>query len=481
MPLPIIQTQNSDFAQQLAAYRSSSLMAQQEPEMIQNNTTFEQFRDDAFKEYTRNQIDNAATIGSSVVRHQFLNALGVGKQGFAGGNWSRFSERLGKAGGNVLSDLGGYVYQGKSFAADGKYSTATNALRWFVPLAKDGRNPGQSRARNFLPGSTRGRFSAGLRSYLGWNWMLGNPQDMSVGEHAWSLTKHMAVSYGMDYITNKLMRNPGKILEHLSGFGTQNFISNFIEGADAGGIASKLSPKLARRIQTFKTGGFKAAKKASVHRKLVRAVSREINALPIAGRNEVYTAMKQQMSKHLFNGQKTPGKRIIELARNMVSESKFGHTGSARAAEGFLDYFSSARKLPDELAGKGVLRLTGKSITSTWGFATGKKTFDELSSTVGALTSRLTRNAFTIGGVALRMTNIASGAIAAISLVNEGQKYRNKLRTEYTRNLMSDSMAFSYMPEMGMNGTERTRAVEAIQNSSMGLRNFLGQEGGMMH
>lgn len=479
MPLPIIQTQNSDFAQQLAAYRSSSLMAQQEPEMIQNNTSFEQFRDQAFKDYTRNQIDNAATIGSSIIRRPFLNALGIGKQGFAGGNWSKFSERVGKAGGDILSDMGGYVYQGKGFSQSGKYSDATNAVRWFVPIARDNRIPGKP---SLFRG--RGRFTAGMRSYLGWNWMLGNPQDMSLGDHAWSLTKHMAVSYGMDYVTNKLLRNPGKILEHLSGFGRQNFLKDLVSSSDMSNVVSSFSPKLRKRIEDFNAPGKKGvtvAGKAARHRRLIRSMSAELNDLPISNKNEIYSVMKKRMQSILTDEEKTPINRVMTLARNMVSESKFSHTRSARAADGILDYFSSARKLPDELAGKGVFGLAKASISSGWGLLTGKASVEKAASNFGALSSRLTRNAFTIGGVALRMANIASGAIGAISLLNEGEKYRNKLRTEYTRNMMSDSMAFSYMPEMGMNGTERTRAVEAIQNSSMGLRNFLGQEGMMSH
>jgi hypothetical protein len=42
-------------------------------------------------------------------------------------------------------------------------------------------------------------------------------------------------------------------------------------------------------------------------------------------------------------------------------------------------------------------------------------------------------------------------------------------------------MTFTMMPEIGMSGTERSRAIEAIQTSGMSLRNYLGNEAQMFH
>ena len=62
MPLPIIQTQNQQFAQELAAYRNATAMGMAEPELLQTNQPWEEFKNSAFQEYVRNQLDNTTTI-----------------------------------------------------------------------------------------------------------------------------------------------------------------------------------------------------------------------------------------------------------------------------------------------------------------------------------------------------------------------------------------------------------------------------------
>lgn len=479
MPLPIIQTQNQEFAQQLAAYRNARLMEMQDPQLLEVNQPWEQFRDSAFKEYVGNQLDNVSTVFSAGVRERFLSTLGIGSN-LGKANPTPLLARMGKATGDILSDTAGYIYQGNAFGGK-KYSNAMNAVRWFVPIAQDpSTTTRMGRFANSLLGRNAGRIGAGLRSYLGWNWMLGNPQDMSFGEHVWSLTKHMAVSYGMDIIVGKMMRNPGKILEHLTSFSEQNFFSSYIKSDAVQEVEQHFSKGLKRSLDSFRKNKFRGKSNRNIrYRRLINKFSKEVNNLPFTAKESLYRYTKDQMASILTKSGQGSMERVANIARNVISNSKFSHTAAARQSGRFLDIFTGGAR--NNTVEKGLFKTIGTAINSTSSFMVGRTSGEVAARDIGALTSRLTRSALNLGGAALRVANITSGVIGVASLVTETSKYRDKLRVEYIKNMMSDSMAYSYMPEMGMSGTERTRAIEAIQNSSMGLRNFLGNEGSMMH
>lgn len=487
MPLPIIQTQDQQFAQELAAYRNAVSMGMQDPELIQQNQPWEEFRDKAFKEYVRNQIDNTSTIFSSVVRERFLSTLGVGTS-LGKVHSTTFFSRVGKATGDVLSDTAGYIYQRGAFGGK-QYSPAMNAVRWFVPIAQ---NPVKvdpnasplkragTRIANLFRGKHTGRITAGIRSYLGWNWMLGNPQDMTLGEHAWSMTKHIAVSYGMDIILGKMMRNPGKIMEHLTSFSDSNFFANYIKKDAVKEVEQYFSKGLRTSLENFRKDKFKGRSHRNIrYKRLISRFNKEANSLPFTAKETLYNNMKEEMASIFTKSGRSSMERVANIARNIVSNSKFSHTAGARQTGRFINLFTNGAR--DNTVQKGLIRAAYDSIKSTSSFIAGRGSGEVAARDFGALTSRMTKSALNLGGAAIRIANIASGVIGVGSLLTETSKYRDKLRTEYVKHMMSDSMAYSYMPEVGMSGTERSRAIEAIQNSAMGLRNFLGNEGAMMH
>jgi hypothetical protein len=479
MPLPIIQAQNQEFAQQLAAYRNARLMATQNPQLLEVSQPWEEFKDSAFEEYLKNQLDNVATVFSAGVRERFLSTLGIGSN-LGKANPTPLVARVGKATADILSDTAGYIYQGNAFGGK-KYSDAMNAVRWFVPIAQDPSTTTRiGRLANSLLGRNAGRIGAGLRSYLGWNWMLGNPQDMSFGEHVWSLTKHMALSYGMDIVLGKMMRNPGKILEHLTSFSEQSFFSTYIKSDPIKEVEQYFSRGLKRNLDSFRKSKFRGKSNRNIrYRRLVSRLSKEINDLPFTAKETLYRYTKDQMANILAKSGQGPMERVANIARNVISNSKFSHTGAARQSGRFLDMFAGGAR--SNTVHKSLLETASTAIKSTSSFMIGRTSGEVAARDIGALTSRLTKSALNLGGAALRVANITSGVIGAANLAVETSRYRDKLRVEYIKNMMSDSMAYSYMPEMGMSGTERTRAIEAIQNSAMGLRNFLGNEGLMMH
>ena len=88
---------------------------------------------------------------------------------------------------------------------------------------------------------------------------------------------------------------------------------------------------------------------------------------------------------------------------------------------------------------------------------------------------------FGILGVGLRALNIGIGVTAGMKIAGQLVDYQTNLRGTFVREALSYETAFTNVPEVPAATSERQRAVQAIQNSSMNLRNFLGQEGAMMH
>lgn len=84
-------------------------------------------------------------------------------------------------------------------------------------------------------------------------------------------------------------------------------------------------------------------------------------------------------------------------------------------------------------------------------------------------------------GMGLRAINFAGMVHGAVSIVGEAMKYRDSVRANFQREALSYETSFEYNPELPGASSERQRAIEAIQSSSLNLRNMIGQEGQLMH
>jgi hypothetical protein len=488
-----------EFTQQLAMYNAAGIM----PEEIQNpysDYSVAELRRSLFQESLANTRANAGALFSAAVRGQFMDAFGIGR-GTLNANVAHktLGSRMMTAGADYASDIGSYLYTGK--AAGKRPSSASAAMGWFVPLQMKNQTAGafgnvrwgensrssiggiQRGAASIARGASRirnsrlgGSMKAGFKSFLGWNFMLGNPEDMSLGDMAISYAKHVGLSYGIETISNRFLRRPGALIGHISTFFKDDPIEKILgkDGLIQDFEGSGFSDSLKNRVSRYRNAkDLRPQQKKALYSKIRKQLQKESDRINLSSDGKLYQNVLGR-----YKGMVSEAKKVTKNAVN----NSLDKTGVGRAFRKGLSSISDiADTEVDKLAGV-TFRGAAKDTFKTAGrFIRGKATGIDMADSFSVLSSRTMRNAWTIGGAALRVANVASGVIAAGAIVNEGLKYRDKVREEYVRNMMSDRMAFTMMPEVGMSGTERTRAVEAIQNSGMSLRNYLGNEAQMMH
>jgi hypothetical protein len=486
------------FTQQLALYNMSSQLPEEELQSPYSSYRIDDLRSSLLDESIGNVKTSAGELFTSVVRHNFMNAFGIGR-GLTS-KYSPLADRVMGAVADYGKDLGSYMYTGKAYGP--KQSQASKAMGWFIPLqmqkASAGKFanvrwgesgpgvPGWSQAARAGAKAIRGASAvknsrlgrsmrAGFKSFLGWNYMLGNPEDMSLQDAGISYLKHTAISYGIDWAANKFLRNSGSLAQHLMSFTKDNPIDKIF--GDNGLFTlndSKTQPwsqktrLLDKRIRSSETT---PAVRKRLYKQLRKRIRSEANSINMQGGGKLYQG----------NMARYPG---------LVSEAK---ESVARAVDESMDMTKLGRTA--KKAFKGIKGIGGPKNIHEIGywqatknlFSTAKRTikgidrFEDLSESASVLSSKMMRTTWSLGGASLRLANIASGAVAAGSIVYEGIKYRDNVRQEYMKNLLSDRMTFTMMPEIGMSGTERSRAIEAIQTSGMSLRNYLGNEANMFH
>lgn len=497
--LAIPKAGGREFTQQLAMYNSAGIM----PEEIQNpysDYSVGELRRSLFQESLANTRANAGAVFSSVVRAQFMDAFGIGR-GTLNANVAHKSLglRMMSSGADYVSDIGSYLYTGKSSGA--APSAASKAMGWFVPIQMKNETAGKfgnvrwgENSRSSIGGIQRqaasiartgskirnsrlgGSMKAGFKSFLGWNFMLGNPEDMSLGDMAVSYAKHVGLSYGIETIANRFLRRPGALIGHISTLFKDDPLERILgkDGLIQDFEGSGYSDSLKRRVSTYRNNTkLKPQQKKTLYTKIRKQLQKESDRINLSPDGKVYQNMLGRY-KGMVNEAKSRTKKAIG--------DSLDKTGVGRSFRRGLSSISDiADTEVDRLAGVTFRGATKDAVGTTGRWLRRKATGEAVGDSFSVLASRTMRNTWTIGGAALRMANIASGVVAAGAIVNEGLKYKDKVREEYVRNMMSDRMAFTMMPEVGMSGTERTRAVEAIQNSGMSLRNYLGNEAQMMH
>lgn len=502
LPLP----GSREFTQQLAMYRSAGEM-QEELQNPYSQYAVGDLRRALFDESMGNVSANAGSVFSSVVRAQFMDAFGIGR-GTLNANIAHKSlaSRVMKAGSEYSTDLGSYLYTGKYHGA--MQSPAAKAMGWFIPLQMRGQTagklanvrwgeslhlgpgapgiPGWDRSARFFASGVRGAsrirnsrlggsMRAGFKSFLGWNFMLGNPEDMSLGDMGVSYAKHVALSYGIDALSSRFLRRPGALIGHISTLFKDDPLEKIIgkNGLLPDFENAGYSQKLKNRIETYRNGkNLTAPQKKNLYTKIRRQLQKESDAINLKSNGALQRNIVSRY-KGLFLEAKDNVKRMVS---GSLDNSATGRSFK-RGLGGILNVSTSELDTLHGVTFRGAVKDTFKS---TFKLAKGG-TFGEVGSSLSTLASRTMRNTWTLGGYALRLANVASGVLAAGAIVNEGLKYGDKVREEYVKNMLSDRMTFTMMPEVGMTGTERTRAVEAIQNSGMSLRNYLGQEAQMFH
>lgn len=449
------------FSQQLAMYNMSSQLPPEELQNPYSDYAVDDLRRSLFDESLANTKSNAGTVFSSVVRHQFMNAFGIG-MGFRT-PYNPLANRIVGAGADYLKDMGSYIYSGKPYGP--KASQATKASGWFIPTQMS-KNPMPGKMARF------GRASkAGFKSFLGWNFILGNPEDMSMGDMTMSYLKHTAVSYGIDAAAQWL-RKPSSMIAHATAFTKGDPIEAVV---GKGGLVDLQGGNYSDKTKTAYARYSKASVrgKKKLYKSLKRAIMNESNRIYLKPDGMAYQDLVGRFKQNFLEAKNSATTAVSESLDN----TKLGRA-TKKAFGGFKDIVNPR----DPLAGvthrgaiKDVFKTTYKAAFK------GAATVEDVAESFSTLSSKMMRTTFTLGGAALRLANIASGVVAGGAIAYEGIKYRDKVRQEYVKNMLSDRMTFTMMPEIGMSGTERSRAIEAIQTSGMSLRNYLGNEAQMFH
>lgn len=476
--LPAMYAGGQEFSQALAVYNNSQLFT--DPGLVEPPIMpLDQIRMATFDQTMASMQSNAGDVFSAGVRYRFLKAFGIGYQSINPNvAHNPLAFRAMSAVADISKDMGSYLYSGKSFGA--KPTDATKAMKWFVPVTMTGKNgmatPASKAGRRM---QRLGRASvAGFRSFLGWNFILGNPEDMTAGDMTMSLLKNVAVSYGIDAIASRFLRRPGAIINHLSTIFKDDAIEKLFNketGLISKEVVGKFSDPLKNMLKRYQIGkDIPASKRAQLAKAIRRKAGKEMDRLAL--KNPAVYAEAWGNARSVFNEAST-------ATRAIVSDGISKIPGGRRGLSGMTSFVNELSDYKDPLRGKGFFTSLKETAVDTarWVGRRPNASFDNARNSFTTLASRTMRNTWTVGGMALRLANVASGALAVAGVARDIAKYRDNVRTEYIRNLTSDRMSFTMLPEFGMTGTERTRAVEAIQNSGMNARNYLGQEAAMFH
>jgi len=103
------------------------------------------------------------------------------------------------------------------------------------------------------------------------------------------------------------------------------------------------------------------------------------------------------------------------------------------------------------------------------------------STTTKNFMERAAKRAIQFGGGAIQLGNIAQLGISVGYIANSYIKAKQRVSQEYFSRVATSDFAFATLPNTSIASTERQRAIQAIQNSGLNLRNYLGNEASLSH
>jgi hypothetical protein len=106
-------------------------------------------------------------------------------------------------------------------------------------------------------------------------------------------------------------------------------------------------------------------------------------------------------------------------------------------------------------------------------FGTGTRTFIETAKTV-------TGKAAGIGLSAMNVANAFSGVFAVKNIIDAFNSYQHDMRKELLKGVFTRDLVFEQQVPISPGGTENSRAIQAIQNSGLNARSYMGNEAAMM-
>lgn len=386
-----------------------------------------------------------------------------------------------------------------SFALRGNFSGVSGSMRnasaWrrYKPLS--------GLANTLIPRGT------GLKSWLAWSALTGNPDRLS------EMTLPEVVGSALPYVATAGVVNTARAFAHRH---YASFMGGFLVKADTNPIVQKLQERFGKGITDLSPKSLTKFPGATTmaNQEVAAAVGRNIEKYYSTNMNRILNPRMERML--------TDTRRIMEgksaLHLNTDKLMKFrGQNISANQAALYLEkeivslkgsmssmrLEDAAQKLDDlERQFTNIKKTSISRMRGTKAFA--KEAWDKglfhpernkflqpptttsgIGPTSTAVKSGLTEKMFGyLGKAAATGAAIGTGITAASYMLDIAagvQRFRSDVARELARGGSEYETAFTMTPMIYGAGTERQRAVEAIQSSSLNLRNFVGNEAGLMH
>ena len=434
-------------------------------------------------------MGTVGAIHRAYIMNQFLELAGRTKVKDAVGAFARkFGVRrpmvevghapvsLAKVGGQITGATGyaGALVSGEKAAVAmkeelvrAKKGFAANLLEYLLPV-----RPG---------GGLFGAIRAGIKSFYGWNVLLGVDESATLSDYAASLTKHIAGAYAFraaSYMFNRGKtgilgltasmvgrlgndRVTGAFLGHLkrAGFGEALKELGLLKSATGRVTAEEI-----RRARQFFAGAGPTGKRDMIRfYRWSKSVAES-------------QAAAQASAKTLVNAEKAATQR---LEKKLMAAIQPGKLESKSLTEATGKYLSARAKVLRESFRSRAIETGGKfGLAETTELAAAKQ-----AAQVAGRETRMflaSRIAQTIG-FGMRIANIVAGASMAFTAVKAMREYQKESLREYINQAYGMDTTYSNFPQYQMDGTERQRAIQAIQESNLNIRNALGNEASFVH
>lgn len=320
-----------------------------------------------------------------------------------------------------------------------------------------------------IPGS-KGLFGrTGLKSFLAWNALTGNPDNLSTMSDADVVGAYLpfaGMSSIRNHLTNRLMKGDKALswIGELSGAWDKNIASTRGNKAAYKNMLNNMANTA--DINNIKYGSnLRRAGLMNELNKIEEGRSWSVGKSHMSETSKPLSQLKSKLENLKINTRVTGAAGAIESAtveaelfkmeeefRNLKSVSLSG------GVRGRIKTLMSNALHPVEAAKS----LAARSVTNS-----GLDLF--------------TQKAVGFGGKALRFGLNLQIGMAVADVASSYAKHKVRIAGEIARSIPVYETAYKGVEGFMSDGTERQRAIEAIQNSSMSLRNFIGQEATLMH
>jgi hypothetical protein len=164
-------------------------------------------------------------------------------------------------------------------------------------------------------------------------------------------------------------------------------------------------------------------------------------------------------------------RKVEEIAHRSFIGRTFGNRVEMVRSAKLVAQKAAAQEVKTGVLG-GLRKAAGFFAAGELGPST--RTFFETARGIGG-------RAMSVGLSAMNVANAFSGVFAVKNIIDAFNSYQHDMRKELIKGALTRDFAFEQAVPVGPGGTERSRAIEAIQNAGLNARSYLGNEAAIMH